>query len=181
MIYIETPRLLLRDWSDADLPLFAAMNADPAVMEFFPGTLTPAESEAFYRRIRDEFADSGYGLYAVERKIDGCFIGYTGLHRALFEADFTPCIEIGWRLCHAAWGNGFAPEAAAAVLDYAFGLLGMTEVCSFTAAVNLRSQRVMEKIGMEPAGRFVHPSLPRESPLSEHVLYRARIGNAGAE
>ena len=179
MIYIETPRLMLRDWSDADLPLFAAMNADPAVMEFFPGVLTPEQTASFYRRIREEFAGYGYGLYAVERKSDRCFIGFTGLHWARFEADFTPCVELGWRLCREAWGRGFAPEAAAAVLDYAFGLLGMTEIHSFTAAVNLRSQRVMEKIGMERVGRFDHPALPPGSPLSEHLLYR--IKNAGTE
>ncbi len=181
MIYIETPRLLLRDWSDADLPLFTAMNADPVVMECFPGTLTPEQTLSFYHCIREEFAQYGYGLYAVERKCDGCFIGFTGLHWARFQADFTPCVEIGWRLCHGAWGNGFAPEAASAVLDYAFGLLGIKEIYSFTAVRNLRSQRVMEKIGMESVGRFMHPALSRESPLAEHILYRARIEKADAK
>ena len=115
--YIETPRLILRDWQDSDLLPFTEMNADPKVMEYFVKPLTAEESSAFFLRIRNELADFGYGAYAVERKTDGKFLGFTGLHRIPFEADFTPGIEIAWRLIREAWGNGYATEAAAAYLE----------------------------------------------------------------
>ena len=112
--YIETSRLILRDWKEEDIPAFARMNADPHVMEFFLHPLTPEESLAFYHRIQNEFQTCGFGLYAVERKEDHAFMGYTGLHQITFDVDFAPGIEIGWRLAHEYWGHGYAPEAATA-------------------------------------------------------------------
>lgn len=171
-IYIETPRLILRDWKESDIPAFAAINADNKVMEFFPKTLTDEESLAFARRIRQEFDDYGFGLYAVECKENHCFIGYTGLHHFAFDVDFAPGIEIGWRLAHQYWGNGYAPEAATACLQYAQEHLDVKEIYSFTAVLNRRSERVMQKIGMEYVKDFGHPVLPTDHPLYMHRLYR---------
>ena len=171
-VFFETPRLILRDWSENDLGPFARMNADPRVMEFFPHPLDDRQTRDFYQRIRTEIDRQGYGLWALEDKQDGRFIGFTGFHAVGFEAFFTPAIEIGWRLCHDVWGQGLASEAAAACLSYGEQVLGLHEICSFTTVVNRRSQRVMQKIGMERIAEFDHPRLPIEHPLSRHVLYR---------
>ena len=123
-VHIDTDRLILRDWTDADAEPFAALNADPRVMEFFPKALSRAESDAFLARIRAGIAERGYGLYATEEKWSGKFIGYVGLAPVPFDAPFTPAIEIGWRLARTAWGSGYATEAARAVMAHAFGTLG---------------------------------------------------------
>lgn len=170
MIYAETKRLILRSWKREDLPVFAAMNMDKRVMSFFPALLSEAESEAFYNRIQDELARKGWGLFAVELKSTGAFIGYIGLHEIGFEADFTPGVEIGWRLGADYHNRGYATEGAEAVLKLA-GESGLKRVYSFTAAVNAPSERVMQKLGMIKAGEFDHPVLPEDSPLLTHVLY----------
>lgn len=171
VVTLRTERLTLRAWTDADRAPFAALNCDPRVMEHFPSLLTREESDALVARIVEHFARHGYGLWALER--DGAFVGYAGLSAVAFEAAFTPAIEIGWRLAHAAWGQGYASEAARAVLRYAFGELALREVVSFTAVVNVRSRKVMERIGMRAAGEFDHPRLPGGHPLRRHVLFRA--------
>lgn len=171
--YLTTPRLLLRGWSEADAEPFAAMNADPRVMEYFPNPLSFDESEALRRRCMAELEAEGFGPYAVERRSDGAFLGFVGLHRVKFEADFTPAVEIGWRLRADAWGHGYACEAARAVLDDAFGRLGLARVVAFAAVGNLRSQRVMERIGMRRTEEFDHPALAADHPLSRHALYAA--------
>lgn len=170
--YFETPRLILRDWQDSDLFPFTEINGDTEVMEYFVKPLTAAESSAFFLRIRDELSELGYGLYAVERKADGKFLGLTGLHRISFEADFTPGTEIGWRLIREAWGNGYATEAAAACLEYADKRLGLREIYAFTTLRNRRSERVMQKAGMQRIGTFDHPLLDTRHPLRKHVLYK---------
>lgn len=171
MIYFETQRLIFRDWKEEDLEGFRMMNKDTEVMEFFPKVLSADESEVFFGRIQDEFKESGYGLYAVETKHNHEFIGYIGFHRATFDADFTPCIEIGWRLKRTAWGHGYATEGAKACLDYGARELNFDQVYSFTANINLRSQNVMTKIGMAKVKEFKHPNVHEDSPLSGHVLY----------
>lgn len=175
-VHIETARLKLRDWLDADAEPYAALNADPRVMEFFPAALTRAESDAQMAAIRAYIAGHGYGLYAAEETASGRFIGFVGLSPASFEAHFTPAIEIGWRLARSAWGQGYATEAARAVVDHAFGPLRLEALVSFTAEWNQRSQRVMQKIGMtrDAADDFLHPRLPADHKLSRHVLYRLR-------
>lgn len=175
-IFLETPRLILRDWSDDDLNDFARMNADKRVMEYFPHPLDETQTHAFYRRIRAEIDREGFGLWAIEKKTDGRFIGFTGFHAVGFEAFFTPALEIGWRLCHEAWGQGYAPEAASACLAYGQQHLPWPEIYSFTAVLNQRSQRVMQKIGMQKVTEFHHPLLPTNDPLSLHVLYRIPLG-----
>lgn len=171
MIYIETSRLQLRDWEAEDLEPFSQLNADEQVMRYFPKTLTSEETNAFYQRILVEFKEYGFGLYAVEVKETKEFIGFIGFHRATFEADFTPCIEIGWRLKKEAWGKGYATEGASACLQYGFDKLGFNDVYSFTADVNNPSKNVMKKIGMERIKMFRHPKVEKDSPLSEHVLF----------
>lgn len=171
---ITTERLRLRSWRDSDLAPFAALNADPRVMEHYPCPLDAAESNRQAARIRDRMAEQGFGLWAVEVPGAADFIGYVGLAAPGFASHFTPCVEIGWRLAFDQWGKGYATEAATAVLDHAFGPLGLDEVVSFTTPGNRRSRRVMERIGMRhaPADDFDHPGLPPGHRLRPHVLYR---------
>lgn len=145
-------------------------------MEFLPNRLTPQESNAVVDRIEAHFRAKGFGLYAAELRSNNSFIGYIGLHTPSFEAHFTPCVEIGWRLAANVWGQGLATEAALAVVRHAFTTLQLPEIVSFTVPANLRSTRIMEKIGMtqNPAEAFDHPSLPAGHPLRLHVLYRLR-------
>jgi RimJ/RimL family protein N-acetyltransferase len=173
---ISTQRLCLRLWRDEDLPLFAALNASPEVMEFFPKRLDRAESDAVVDRIRRHFARHGFGLWAVEVPGVAEFIGFVGLSVPTFEAHFTPCVEIGWRLAPEHWGQGYATEAARAALDFGYQNLGLPEIVSFTVPANVRSRAVMERIGMtrSPADDFDHPALPEDNPLRRHVLYRVR-------
>ena len=173
---IETERLILRSWRDADYPAFAALNADAEVMEFFPATLSRQESDALALRIRERIEAEGLGFFAVEEKATGRFIGMVGPSVPPYGAELPcgPCTEVGWRLSRAVWGKGYASEAAAASLDFAFDVLGRDEVVAFTAAQNERSQAVMRRIGMtrDESCDFDHPLLPADHRLSRHVLYR---------
>lgn len=171
MIYIETKRLVLRDWKETDLDPFCQLNADKEVMTHFPKTLSTEETNDFYRSILSEMKECGFGLYAVEEKESKEFIGFIGFHQATFEADFTPCIEIGWRLRKEAWGKGYATEGAAACLEYGFSELNFTDVFSFTAEINRPSKNVMRKIGMDFIKTFDHPQVKDDSPLKKHVLF----------
>jgi len=173
--------LRLRRWQSGDLEPFAAMNADERVMEFFPGLLSRQESDALAARIQQHFAERGFGLWAVEIPGVTPFAGIIGLSTPRFIAHFTPCVEIGWRLAAEYWGCGFATEGARAALDFAFQLLRLAEVVSMTAHCNLRSRRVMEKIGMTwtPDDDFDHPLLPPGHRLTRHALYRAKREPSG--
>ncbi|WP_289856864.1 GNAT family N-acetyltransferase [uncultured Muribaculum sp.] len=170
MLQLETERLVLRQWKPADLPLFIEMNKDKEVMRYFPSTLTDVETIQFYERIVAEFEQKGYGLFAIELKCNGKFIGYTGLHEFDFDVPFSPGVEIGWRLAAAYHNCGYATEAAGAVVGYA-KTLGLKTLYSFTAKINKPSERVMQKIGMQKTGEFLHPKLEDVSPLKAHVLY----------
>jgi RimJ/RimL family protein N-acetyltransferase len=171
---IETERLKLRAWRDADLAPFAALNSDPSVMEHLPSLLSPAESDAFAGRIRAHFSQHRFGLWAVELRATGAFAGFVGLSIPRFEAHFTPCVEIGWRLAREHWGRGLASEGALASLDFGFAELGLEETVSFTVPQNRRSIGVMRKLGMHhsPDEDFDHPGLPPGHRLKRHVLYR---------
>lgn len=164
-----TPRLVLRAWREEDLGTFTDMNADPRVMEYFPAPLAPEQSAEFMERIREEFSTEGFGLYAVERREDGELLGYTGLHRVTFTG-MKDKIEIGWRLRAEFWDQGYATEAAQVCVALA-AKLGIEELVAFTTVTNLRSQRVMQKLGMELLCEFDHPALPEGHPLRRHVLY----------
>ncbi len=173
-VFYETDRLILRSWKPEDLSLFCAMNKDERVMRFFPGILTEEQTESFYNRILAEFERNGWGLYAVELKSKGLFIGYVGLHEIGFDADFAPGVEIGWRLAADYHNQGLATEAAKAVLEIA-KKNRLTKLCSFTAKHNAPSERVMQKIGMTKVGEFEHPNLSTVSPLRTHVLYQIEL------
>ncbi|RYG46011.1 N-acetyltransferase [bacterium] len=174
---LVTPRLVLRGWREDDLAPFAELNADARVVEFLPGPMTREESDAMAERIQGHFRERGFGLWAVEVAGVLPFIGFVGLSVPRFEAGFTPCVEIGWRLAADHWGRGYATEAARAALDYGFATLGLAEIVSFTVPGNRRSRTVMEKIGMrrDPADDFLHPILPEGHPLRPHVLYRLAV------
>ncbi|HUG11800.1 MAG TPA: GNAT family N-acetyltransferase [Opitutaceae bacterium] len=165
-------RVLLRRWRTSDRPAFAAMNADPRVMEFMMKRLTREESDAFADRIDACFAERGYGLWAVEIPDVSPFAGFAGLSPVPADVPFAPAIEIGWRLAVEAWGHGYATEAARLALEHAFTRLGLTEIVSFTAVQNTRSQAVMQRIGLGFSGTFPHPRLPEGHPLRPHLLYR---------
>ena len=174
MDVIVTPRLRLRTWRATDLERFAAMNDDPVVMEHFPQRLSREETRAMIGRIEDHFARHGFGLWAVEVPEVADFIGYVGLAVPGYETPFPPCVEIGWRIAAAFWGKGYATEAARAALGYGFEKLGLKEIVSFTVPANVRSQAVMQRIGMQRdrAGDFDHPRFPEGHRLRRHVLYR---------
>jgi RimJ/RimL family protein N-acetyltransferase len=171
---LTTARLLLREWRDTDREPFAALNADPRVAEFLGRPLDRAASDAFVDRIAARWGSDGHGLWAVERRVDGTFLGFVGLAAPSFEAAFTPCVEVGWRLALAAWGQGFATEGARAALRFGFEDLGREEIVSFTVPDNARSRAVMERLGMtrDPADDFDHPSFADGHRLRRHVLYR---------
>ena len=173
---LTTARLRLRQWREEDLAPFAALNADPQVMEFFPKVLTRAESDTVAGRIRDHFARHGFGLRAVEAPGIADFVGFVGLAVPSFEAHFTPCVEIGWRLAREHWGHGYATEAATAALAFAFGDRALEEIVAFTVPANIPSRRVMGRLGMRrlPADDFEHPAIAAGHPLRSHVLYRLR-------
>lgn len=173
---IRTERLLLRRWRDADREPFAAMNADPAVMEHLPGVMPRERSDAFVDRIEAHWEEHGWGLWAVEVVGGAPFVGYVGLWPA--ESIAPGMVEVGWRLAREHWGHGYATEAAREALRFGFEEVGLDEIVSFTVPENVRSRRVMERIGLirDPAGDFDHPRVdPVAFPqLVPHVLYRLR-------
>jgi RimJ/RimL family protein N-acetyltransferase len=173
---LQTERLILRPWRDEDLAAWAEMSADPRVMEFFPSALTRAEAEETAARMRERLSSEGFGWWALEVKGGASFVGVIALQMVPFEAAFTPAMEVGWRLAFEHWGHGFATEGAAAALRFAFESLGQREVVAMTAAINLRSQRVMERLDMthDAVDDFDHPRLDTGHPLRRHVLYRLK-------
>lgn len=182
-IRLETERLAIRPWQDADRAPFAALCADPQVMRHFPGVLDRAQSDALIDRaverasvpVSDRARGGGLGVQPVVRRADDAFLGFVGLSRPTWPVPGAPdCVEIGWRLARFAWGQGYATEAAAAWCRFGFETLGLREIVSFTATGNARSRRVMERLGMrrDPRDDFNHPLPPPGDPLRAHVLYR---------
>jgi RimJ/RimL family protein N-acetyltransferase len=174
IIEFETPRLRLRQWRESDLAPFAAMAADPQVMEFLLPLPTRADSDAMAERVKTRIAENGWGLWAVEHKASGEFAGFTGLNVPPATLPFSPCVEIGWRFARQWWGQGFATEAARGALQVGFDRLGLEEIVAFTGVGNLRSAAVMERLGMHEdlAGAFDHPSVPEGNALRRHRLFR---------
>ena len=171
---LVTERLILRDWRDEDRDPFAAMNADPRVMEHYPAPLTREESDDLIDRAAASIAANDWGLWAVERRADGRFIGQVGLWQIPWDAHFTPAVEVGWRLAFDMWGNGYATEAGVMSIAHGFERLGLDEIVSMTVPANARSRAVMERLGLshDPTDDFDHPRLPAMHPLRRHVLYR---------
>lgn len=172
MIYIETDRLILRSWKDDDRVTFADMNSNENVMKYFPAPLSVAESNSLASRIIAELDEWGFGLYAVEIKDTGEFIGYVGFHRFTFDVSFSPNWEIGWRISDRFWHKGYATEAASACIVYAREKKLCDALYSFTAVPNIPSENVMKRIGMTFEGLFMHPALPSGHWLKEHKLYK---------
>jgi RimJ/RimL family protein N-acetyltransferase len=171
---VKTERLILRHWRESDREPFARINADPLVMEFMPRVLSKEESDSVADRIESHFRQRGFGLCAVELRSNGSFLGFIGLSVPSFDAPFTPCTEVGWRLAADCWGQGLATEGAREIVHHGFIALGLDELVSFTVPANMRSRRVMEKLGMTHnlVDDFDHPRLPAGHPLRRHVLYR---------
>jgi RimJ/RimL family protein N-acetyltransferase len=175
-ISLRTPRLILREWRDADAASFAAMSADPEVMELLLGPFDRARSDGWVAWARNFWREHGYGQWVVELPEETPFAGVVGFNRPTYEAHFTPAVEVAWRLARPYWGRGIAYEAARAAVEDGFYRLGLTEIVAITTPANSRSWRLMERLGMvrEVDGDFDHPLVPRGHPLVRHVLYRAR-------
>ncbi len=152
-------RLGFRDWTPGDLDAFAEINADPEVMQHFPKRLDKNETEQFIQRLQAQYQQKGYTYFATEILNTGAFIGFIGLAYQDYATDFTPAVDIGWRLKKSAWGKGYATEGAKRCLDFAFGQLGLSKVIATCTADNAKSENVMKKIGMTKAGEFNHPKL----------------------
>lgn len=171
---LRTERLLLRPWRAEDREPFAALNADPGVMEYFPETLGREQSDALAQRIDEDMQRLGYGFWAAEVPGVAPFIGFVGLVDVDDYMTFAPAIEIGWRLAREHWGRGYASEGARAAANFGFAELGLEQIVALTAAANMRSRRVMERLGMrrDPAEDFLYPTLAADHPIAPHVLYR---------
>jgi RimJ/RimL family protein N-acetyltransferase len=176
---LRTPRLRLRQWVDADLEPFAAMNADSEVMRYLSGPRSRQESDAYASLCRASIAERGFGVWAVEVVEGGAFAGFIGLSEPPFEARFTPATQVGWRIAREHWGQGYATEGALAAVAFGFDSLGLEEILSWTSTGNAASRRVMERIGMtrDPNGDFDHPLRAPDDPTRAHVLYRLRRPN----
>ena len=171
--HLTTQRVVLRQWCDKDHEPFAQMNADPKVMRYFPSPLDTAASDALLLRNRHNIEARGWGLWAVERRTDGAFMGFVGLEQPMAALPCAPCVEVGWRLGVEFWGYGYATEAARAALQYGFGELALDEIVSFTSLSNQPSRAVMQRLGMVNADEdFEHPNLPVGHELRRHCLYR---------
>lgn len=173
---LTTDRLLLRRWRESDRVRFRALNADPRVVEFLRGWLTPEASDSLMDSFEQFFQRHGFGFFAAELRQSSFFVGFIGLSIPPFDAHFMPAVEIGWRLAADYWGQGLATEGAREVLRYGFEEMGLGSVVSYTTSANLRSRRVMEKLGMthDAADDFEHPGLAEGHALRHHVLYRLR-------
>lgn len=175
----QTERLILRPWRQEDREPYAVLNSNPEVMRYLLKTLTREESDKMVDIIEQKMAANGWGLWAVEEKSSGAFIGFVGLNIPAYELPFSPVIEIGWRLDKPFWGKGYAPEVAAKALEIGFNQYGIEEIVAFTALENTASQRVMEKIGMRRCEEFDHPAVSEDSSLRRHILYRVGGGDLG--
>jgi RimJ/RimL family protein N-acetyltransferase len=171
---LRTRRLVLRRWRESDLLPFIKINADPRVMEFMLGTMTEEETRQSVEHMKKHFDAHGFGRWAVEIADTEKFIGFVGISIPSYTLPFSPCVEVAWRICSEEWGKGYAPEAANEAMRDGFERVGLQEIVSFTTLTNLKSRRVMEKLGMRycPAEDFDHPTVPKSHSLLRHVLYR---------
>lgn len=175
VLEFETERLLMRQWKNSDREPFAIMNSDPAVMKFFPALLSREKSDASMDKLQGLIAEQGWGLWALEEKLSGQFVGFTGLNVPSVPLPFSPCVEVGWRLSPEFWGRGLATEAARQAVFVGFDQVGLAEIVSFTAVPNHPSRAVMNRLGMVEAECFNHPSLSEGHELQLHVLYKLSL------
>lgn len=167
----KSERLGFRNWKNSDLSIMLEINSDEGVMEFFPKTLSEKETEEFIRRMQSQYAEKGFCYFAVDKLADKEFIGFIGLSEQNFESEFTPCIDIGWRIKKSKWNKGYATEGAKACLDFAFNQLGVKKVNAIAPKANAKSELIMKKIGMEKVKDFKHPKLRNDKRLEDCVLY----------
>jgi len=167
----SSERLGFRNWKTEDAAIMAEINADKEVMEFFPAIQTKDQTLLFIERMQNEFSEKGFCYFAVDHLKTNELIGFIGIHEQTFEADFTPCIDIGWRLKRSAWHQGFATEGAKRVLDYAFNSLNLQQIYSFTPEINSRSEHVMKKINMKKVKTFDFSLFRYNDRLCKCVLY----------
>ncbi|UII32097.1 GNAT family N-acetyltransferase [Fulvivirga ulvae] len=170
----QSQRLGFRNWKAEDLKELFSLCSDSEVMEFFPKTLTEYETKSFIIRMQREYEAFGFCYFAVDKLENQELIGFIGISNKDFKADFTPCIDIGWRLKKSMWNHGYATEGAKACLDYAFDKLNLTHIYAIAPAINAKSEGVMKKIGMSKVGNFVHPELAKDKRLSKCVLYEIK-------
>lgn len=172
--YIFTsPRLGFRNWADADIAHMALINADEQVMRYFPSAQTEEQTRAFVLRMQQQYGRNGFCYFAVDRLEDGQFIGFIGLSEQTYPADFTPCVDVGWRLSQQFWGMGYATEGASACLAYGFATCGLQKIMAVCPVVNQPSEQVMIKAGMQKVKTFDHPLLLNDDRLRSCVLYQA--------
>ena len=169
---LRTSRLLLRQFRESDLEPLVAMGQDPVVMKHFPKLMSREETEAMMVRMKDHWEKNGFGVFAVEVPGEHDFAGFVGFAQPRWEASFTPCVEILWRLIPQVHGKGYCTEAARACLELIFREKELKEIYSFAVPANITSWRVMEKIGMKREGEFEHPMVPEGSELRRHLIYR---------
>ncbi|MEP1150750.1 MAG: GNAT family N-acetyltransferase [Balneola sp.] len=165
-------RLGFRKFHLGDSDNFYSMNSNEEVMRYFPSLLTKDQSDSLLDKINTHIDENGFGFFAVDHLDTNTFIGFIGLKRTNFEADFTPCVEIGWRLIPDFWNQGLATEGASRCLEFAFSKLGLDTIYSFTPIINKPSERVMQKIGMIKDGEFEHPLVKQDHRLKIHSLYK---------
>jgi len=183
MDVLHTERLTLRTWRDDDIDPFVALSADPEVHAFLPGPWTRDKASTFFAAQNRLYERDGTCYFASVLRASGVLAGFVGLKYQDFDQPFAPCFELGWFLGRAYWGQGYAGEGARASIAHGFGALGLDEIVSFTVPDNLRSRRVMERLGMrrDPDCDFAHPALPPGHRLSRHVLYRLRRAEPGGD
>ncbi len=169
--FFTSKRLGFRGWREADILSLAEINADPQVMAFFPAIQNLQQTTDFVKRMQAQQASKGYCYFAVDRLDTNEFIGFIGLMDQSYEADFTPCVDIGWRLKSSAWNNGFASEGATRCLEYAFTKLALKRIYAVAPKINLRSEHIMQRIGMHKVKEFIHPMLRDDERLGQCILY----------
>jgi len=171
---IKTGRLGLRNWLASDTAPFVTMGQDSKVMRYFPELLTEADTIALINNLKKHYEKYGYTYFAMDELATGEFVGFTGLKYQTFESEFTPSVDIGWRLKRSAWGKGYATEAAKACLNVAFNEFGLDEVYSFCPDLNKASEAIMKKIGMTYLGTLQHPKVANDSRFKHCVVYRSQ-------
>jgi len=172
----KSERLGFRNWLESDIEMMTEINADKNVMEFFPGLASKDQTIDFIQKMQKQFTEKGFCYFAVDKLKNNKFIGFIGLSEKSFEAAFTPCIDIGWRLSNTEWNNGFATEGAKRCLEYAFDVLKLEKIYSIAPKINIKSERVMKKIGMEKVLEFEHPLLTNDERIRNCVLYEKITG-----
>ena len=168
----KSERLGFRNWLESDIELMTQINADIKVMEFFPGIVTKDQTVEFIEKMQQQFTEKGFCYFAVDKLENNGFIGFIGLSEKSFESEFTPCIDIGWRLSSEEWNKGYASEGAKRCLEYAKDILKLEKIVSIAPKINVKSEKVMKKIGMEKVLEFEHPLLINNERLRDCVLYQ---------